>query len=74
MEKLQLMLLKKLELQQVNLGFIINLETPGLDGVVFLLQFNFYTKINLIIVYLKNLNNNYEIHFARENMSFKKIK
>ena len=29
-------------------------ETPGLDGVVFLLQFNFYTKINLIIVYLKN--------------------
>ena len=48
-------------------------ETPGLDGVVFFtaLQFSYGGKFN-IKLFNKLINNNYEVHFARENLSFSK--
>ena len=48
-------------------------ETPGLDGVVFFtaLQFSYGSKFNLKL-FNKIINNNYEIHFAREDLSFSK--
>ena len=50
-------------------------RTPGLDGVVFFtaIQFLYKDEFNYGL-FNKILNNNYEIHFARENMSFKKNK
>ena len=46
-------------------------ETPGLNGVVFFtaLQFSYGNKFN-IKLFEKLINNNYEIHFAREDLSF----
>jgi hypothetical protein len=46
-------------------------ETPGLNGVVFFtaLQFSYGSKFN-IKLFEKLINNNYEIHFAREDLSF----
>ena len=48
-------------------------ETPGLDGVVFFtaLQFSYGGKFN-IKLFNKLINDNYEVHFARENLSFSK--
>ena len=48
-------------------------ETPGLDGVVFFtaLQFSYGGKFK-IKLFNKLINNNYEVHFARENLSFSK--
>lgn len=48
-------------------------ETPGLDGVVFFtaLQFSYGSRFNLKL-FNRLLDNNYEIHFAREDLSFKK--
>ena len=48
-------------------------ETPGLNGVVFFtaLQFSYGGKFN-ISLFNKLINNNYEVHFARENLSFSK--
>lgn len=50
-------------------------QTPGLDGVVFFtaIQFLYKDEFNYSL-FEKILNDNYEIHFARENMSFKKNK
>ena len=55
--------------------FIKLKETPGLDGVVFFtaLQFSYGSQFNLKLFY-KIIDNNYEIHFARENFSFSKKK
>jgi len=55
--------------------FIKLKETPGLDGVVFFtaLQFSYGSKFNLKL-FKQIINNNYEIHFARENLSFSKKK
>lgn len=48
-------------------------ETPDLNGVVFFtaLQFSYGDKFN-IKLFNKIINNNYEIHFAREDLSFSK--
>jgi hypothetical protein len=48
-------------------------ETKDLDGVVFFTanQFNHGNNFNLKL-FNKILNNNYEIHFAREDLSFSK--
>ena len=48
-------------------------ETPGLHGVVFFtaLQFSYGSKFN-IKLFEKLINNHYEIHFAREDLSFSK--
>ncbi len=50
-------------------------ETPGLNGVVFFtaLQFSYGGKFN-IKLFKKLINNNYEVHFAREDLSFSKNK
>ena len=50
-------------------------ETPGLDGVIFFtaLQFSYGSKFN-IKLFNKLINNNYEVHFAREDLSFSKNK
>jgi hypothetical protein len=55
--------------------FIKLKETPGLDGVVFFtaLQFSYGSQFNLKL-FDKIIDNNYEIHFARENFSFSKKK
>lgn len=48
-------------------------ETPGLDGVVFFTaqQFAYGSEFNLKL-FNELIDNNYEIHFAREDFSFKK--
>ena len=48
-------------------------ETPGLDGVIFFtaIQFIYGDYFNLKL-FNKILNDKYEIHFARENLSFYK--
>ena len=48
-------------------------ETPNLDGVVFFtaLQFSYAGKFN-IKLFNRLINDNYEVHFARENLSFSK--
>ena len=53
--------------------FIKLSETPGLHGVVFFtaLQFSYGSKFNLKL-FNKIINNDYEIHFAREDISFSK--
>ena len=53
--------------------FIKLKETPGLDGVIFFtaLQFSYGTNFN-IKLFNKLINNNYEVHFAREDLSFSK--
>ena len=50
-------------------------ETPGLDGVIFFtaIQFIYGDCFNLKL-FNKILRDNYEIHFARENLSFYKNK
>ena len=48
-------------------------ETPNLDGVVFFtaLQFSYGGKFN-IKLFNRLINDNYEVHFAREDLSFSK--
>ncbi len=48
-------------------------DTPGLDGVIFFtaLQFLYNEEFNYKL-FSKILDEKYEIHFAREDMSFKK--
>ena len=48
-------------------------ETPGLDGVVFFTaqQFSYGPSFNLKL-FNQLLQNNYELHFARNYLSFKK--
>ncbi len=48
-------------------------ETPDLNGVVFFtaLQFSYGDKFN-IKLFNKIIYDNYEVHFARENLSFSK--
>ncbi len=48
-------------------------ETPGLNGVVFFtaLQFSYGSKFNLKL-FNNIINHDYEIHFAREDISFSK--
>ena len=48
-------------------------ETPGVDGVIFFtaIQFLYGDTFNLKL-FKKILDNDYEIHFARENFSFTK--
>lgn len=48
-------------------------ETPGLHGVVFFtaLQFSYGSKFNFKL-FKKLIDDNYEVHFARENLSFSK--
>ena len=55
--------------------FIKLKETPGLDGVIFFtaLQFSYGGSFNLKL-FNKLIDNNYEVHFARENLSFSKKK
>ncbi|MDC1169953.1 hypothetical protein OAT35_01115 [Candidatus Pelagibacter sp.] len=50
-------------------------ETKGLNGVIFFtaLQFSYGNRFN-IKLFEKLINNNYEIHFAREDLSFSKQK
>ena len=50
-------------------------ETPGLDGVIFFtaLQFSYNEKFNIKLLN-KLIDNNYEVHFAREDLSFAKDK
>ena len=48
-------------------------ETPGLDGVVFFTaqQFSYGNKFNLKL-FNQLIDKNYEVHFAREDLSFTK--
>ena len=50
-------------------------ETPGINGVIFFTatQFLYGNSFNLKL-FKKILDHNYEIHFARENLSFSKQK